>query len=193
MINHRKLCFLTGLSMAVACGGVEGSADEEEGLGEIETGAAAVTNVNHCATGSAPNATSNFPNGSADQYIRPKNRANPGGPCGNNPRSATYVEFTATPGHVIHFIADAEFTGVPAGFCGLNSLIFKVEKKSGGVWSFVNNETTNAIVQGSYCRASEAYGLYPPNATGTYRVRAVAPRWDGLVEEVRIWADDQQD
>lgn len=193
MFNTRNLFTLFGLSATMACGGVEGPLLEEEDLGELETTTAAVTNVNHCATGSTPNATSNFPGGGSDQYIRPRDRANPGGPCGNNPRHATYVEFTTTPGHVVHFVADADFIGVPPGFCSLNSLVFKVEKKTAGVWSFVHNVTTNAFVQGSYCRALGTYGIFSPDTTGTYRVRAVAPRWDGLVEEVRVWADDQQD
>jgi hypothetical protein len=189
MIKSGLVLLLAGLSLA-ACGGEEPGFDEE---GELDTAVEAVTNVDHCATGTTPNATSNFPGGGADAYTRPADRANPGGPCGSNPRSATYVEFDATPGHVIHFMSSATFTGIPLGLCPANTLVFKVEKFVNGAFELIHNVTVNGVVQGSYCRASATYGLYPPDATGNYRIRTVAPRFDGLVETVRVWGDDQSD
>jgi hypothetical protein len=189
MINSRQVLLLAGLSL-VGCGGEQPDFDEEA---ELDTDAQAVVNVNHCATGTTPNATSSFPGGGADAYTRPMSSANPGGPCGSNPRSATYVEFTAAPGHVIHFVSSTTFAGTPPGFCGLNSVVFKVEKWVNGAFVLFHNETVNGYLQGTNCNASATLGVYPPDATGRYRVRTVAPRWDGLVNEVRVWGDDQQD
>lgn len=192
MNDCRLVVLLAAISLA-GCGGEEPYFEEEGEEGELDTNVQAVTSIDNCATGAAPNALFDFPLDGADQYIRPRNRSNPGGPCGSNPRRATYVELTTTPGHVVHISANARFVGTPNGFCGANSLVFKVEKWSGGEFVQFHEETVTGYWQGSNCNAAAYLGVYPPDATGRYRVRAVAPRFDGLVEEVRIWADDQQD
>lgn len=193
MIKSRLLLLFAGLSLA-GCGAENPGSDEEAEL-DLDTNVQAMTNIDDCATGTTPNATSTFPGTGYDFFTRPRAAANPGGPCGSNPRSATYVEFTAPAGHVIHFEAHATFVGTPLGFCGANSLVFKVEKFANGAFQLIHNETIPGTVppSGTKCSSQGYKGVYSPDTTGRYRVRAVAPRWDGLVEEVKVLGDDQQD
>lgn len=104
------------------------------------------------------------------------------------------MEFTAPAGHVVQFEADTTFVGTPNGFCGANSLVFKVEKFANGAFQLIHNVTVPGSWSGSgKCSSFATLGVSSADLTGRYRVRAVAPRWDGLVEEVKVMGNDAQD
>ena len=195
MMKSRIALLLAGLALA-ACGGAEPGFDEEQGLdeeGELDTVEQAMVNIDPCATGVAMNATSTIPK-NGDSYTRSASQANPGGPCGANPRHATYVELTSPPSHIVNVSVRATYPTPPYGFCPLNNIVFKVDHFIGGNWAPLHDVTIPAgYTANGDCYAFGGYGIQSVDATGRYRIRTVAPRWDGPVNTVTIWADDIAD
>lgn len=174
-----------GLLAFTACGvGADENFDELEAL-DFDTTVEAISNVNHCAQGANPNATSLLPT-VADVYTRVSSRCLPQGQ-----REMSIVTYNGPNNAFARFVANATFVGITNETnCELlgNLLTFIVQRNVNGSWLEIDNTTTAASWSNGACKVNDSFqtSLLNFSPSGDYRFQAKARRFDGQIQEIQM-------
>lgn len=173
-----------GLMALTACGvGVDENLEAPEAL-DVDTEVLAISNVNHCAQGATPNATSLLPN-VADVYTRANTACNPA------QREMSIVTYNGPNGAFGRFVANATFAGITNETnCELlgNLLTFIIQRNVNGSWLEIDNTTTAAAWSGGACTVNDSFqvNLLNYSPAGDYRFQAKARRFDGQIQPIQM-------
>lgn len=173
-----------GLLAFTACGvGADENFDELEAL-DFDTTVEAISNVNHCAQGANPNATSILPT-VADVYMRDNVFCSPA------QREMSIVTYNGPNNAFARFVANATFVGITNETnCELlpNLLTFIVQRNVNGSFLEIDNTTTAASWSNGACKVNDSFqtSLLNFSPSGDYRFQAKARRFDGQIQEIQM-------